>query len=659
MGFKYKIHDQKEFSHATFATGLSATYPQPASYVYDRIGNTTKDLISGQDTIKWNLYNKVVYTKSSDSLTQMKFKYDGAGNRVAKFVIDKDIVSENDYYVHDAQGNILATYHEKRDLFLPANLNKRTFSLSGHNIYGSSRLGVKNYWPLQIGQSWDYFYNVYDTVRLWKRVPWYSLEYQDVIKDTAQDAYANTFTDKQVTAHLTGQKQYEITDHLGDVLATLSDARLSNGVPGDTLRIADYEPVVNSMNDYYPFGMIMPGRSFEDNNIHTTSVTGTMMMPVYDSVVIPWGDGNAVITGTGGTIVNGPPLVLTAPLNGGLSYTLHHISGGVNQWVKIMVVTGGNSNWKAKVIQGGYTSGIVSLSTNTLIKVPFNAIASGTATLEITNHSSTPLSITISAIHLDTASFVPQNVVSQISSGSLYPYGFNGKIKDNEWAGVGNHIDYGFRGYDPRIARFGSVDPLTKKFPWYTPYQFAGNKPIMATDLDGAEELIVIRWFDQGQYKGETKVQIKDVAQRYSGEHGVQKINLNYSSMKGFFASYRSNNISDAYEYINNGPRQFKGCYSEILSPIDSRALDGIQTDERNNPYKWVEFTIPSIGLGKANFVYDADKMILSERVIDHIKTILEDDPELMITLTGYASPENETNKANYNHCCPTKIMKG
>jgi hypothetical protein len=33
-----------------------------------------------------------------------------------------------------------------------------------------------------------------------------------------------------------------------------------------------------------------------------------------------------------------------------------------------------------------------------------------------------------------------------------------------------------------------SVDPLAPSYPWYTPYQFAGNKPIWAVDLDGLEE---------------------------------------------------------------------------------------------------------------------------------------------------------------------------
>ena len=69
-----------------------------------------------------------------------------------------------------------------------------------------------------------------------------------------------------------------------------------------------------------------------------------------------------------------------------------------------------------------------------------------------------------------------------------YRYGFNGKENDNEVKGNGNQQDYGMRIYDPRLGRFLSVDPLSGNYPWYTPYQFAGNNPIWATDLDGLEE---------------------------------------------------------------------------------------------------------------------------------------------------------------------------
>ena len=75
--------------------------------------------------------------------------------------------------------------------------------------------------------------------------------------------------------------------------------------------------------------------------------------------------------------------------------------------------------------------------------------------------------------------------------GSEYRYGFNGKESDKETYGDGNIYDYGFRIYNPRLGKFLSVDPLTKGYAWYTPYQFAGNKPIVAIDLDGLEEYLV------------------------------------------------------------------------------------------------------------------------------------------------------------------------
>ena len=34
-----------------------------------------------------------------------------------------------------------------------------------------------------------------------------------------------------------------------------------------------------------------------------------------------------------------------------------------------------------------------------------------------------------------------------------------------------------------------SLHPLSGSYPWYTPYQFAGKKPISNVDLDGLEDL--------------------------------------------------------------------------------------------------------------------------------------------------------------------------
>jgi RHS repeat-associated protein len=70
--------------------------------------------------------------------------------------------------------------------------------------------------------------------------------------------------------------------------------------------------------------------------------------------------------------------------------------------------------------------------------------------------------------------------------GTAGRYGFNGKERDKDISNL-TAYDYGFRIYNPALGKFLSVDPLTQSYPWYTPYQFAGNTPIQAIDIDGAE----------------------------------------------------------------------------------------------------------------------------------------------------------------------------
>ena len=77
----------------------------------------------------------------------------------------------------------------------------------------------------------------------------------------------------------------------------------------------------------------------------------------------------------------------------------------------------------------------------------------------------------------------------EFSAGSGYRYGFNGKENDKD-AGAGIQ-DYGMRIFDVRLGRFLSVDPITVQYPELTPYQFASNTPLQATDLDGLEAFFV------------------------------------------------------------------------------------------------------------------------------------------------------------------------
>ncbi len=69
---------------------------------------------------------------------------------------------------------------------------------------------------------------------------------------------------------------------------------------------------------------------------------------------------------------------------------------------------------------------------------------------------------------------------------SLKRYKYCGKERDEE---TGLYY-YGMRYYAAWLCKFINVDPLQFKYPYYTPFQYAGNKPITYIDLDGGEPLL-------------------------------------------------------------------------------------------------------------------------------------------------------------------------
>ena len=106
------------------------------------------------------------------------------------------------------------------------------------------------------------------------------------------------------------------------------------------------------------------------------------------------------------------------------------------------------------------------------------------------------------------------------SSSSKYIYGFNGKENDNEVSkGDGGQQDYGMRIYDTRLGRFLSRDPLSASYPYYSPYQFAGNTPIQAIDLDG-EEPVGYSTSARFKHPGKEWIRTADDAKVGSNVHG-------------------------------------------------------------------------------------------------------------------------------------------
>ena len=233
-----------------------------------------------------------------------------------------------------------------------------------------------------------------------------------------------------------------------------------------------------------------------------------------------------------------------------------------------------------------------------------------------------------------------------------YRYGFNGKEMDNEVYGNGNIYDYGFRIYDPRLGRFLSVDPLSKSFPWYTPYQFAGNNSIWAIDLDGLEELIVVRWFDGDRYTGETSFRINNPSLRGKGKQGgndMQLIELDASKQSAFERNVSSKKVNKVATFIKNEDGTFKGEYSGSLNSRYSHILKQLQdADAKENVSgKYLTDLAPE----KVYFEYSKNviKANLSQETLEKIKRVLDSDENLKINIEGYASPENETGKPDFN----------
>jgi len=116
-----------------------------------------------------------------------------------------------------------------------------------------------------------------------------------------------------------------------------------------------------------------------------------------------------------------------------------------------------------------------------------------------------------------------------------YRYGFNGKEMDKE-----NPVqyDYGFRIYDPRLARFKSLDPLQKKYPALTPYQFGSNRPMDGIDVDGKEYITYHVTIVQGA--DGNPVFHKTIAKDYRGMSSVQMaiIHRNVDYVKNFYKYY-------------------------------------------------------------------------------------------------------------------------
>ncbi|MBX2985972.1 MAG: OmpA family protein [Bacteroidia bacterium] len=256
-----------------------------------------------------------------------------------------------------------------------------------------------------------------------------------------------------------------------------------------------------------------------------------------------------------------------------------------------------------------------------------------------------------------------QAMLSYSNIEFAFTYGFNGKEKDEEGMGGGGATyDYGFRIYNPQIARFLSVDPLSSSFPWYTPYQFAGNMPIIAIDLDGLEEFVIIRWWENGKYKGTTVTYLPNKGSVRFYRNNPQYVNhtmyldmeyseRQYNLMHGgkIFKTMKVGDkilisaLSDEARSIiyNTDNNQTKPKEGSILTPTPVNEKERIKANQQkaafspeNNRWGGSEIT-PKV----TNLHYNTDNsdpLVLSQSVIDGFAAALLINPDYVIRITGH-----------------------
>ncbi len=190
------------------------------NYVYVEVGRLVKDVTEGIHQIVWRVDGKVreINRTSTSTRSRLKFDYDAMGRRIAKHVYNNQtgLLIKSTYYLLDAQGNTMSTYD-----YAPGPNQTMSYQLKERHIFGSARIGM-------------YAESV-------------------VLVENPSTENSNILVNQ-------GFKQYELTNHLGNVLTVIHDIKipLNNGTGP---AVSSNRVGIRTCSDYSPFGVELDGRT--------------------------------------------------------------------------------------------------------------------------------------------------------------------------------------------------------------------------------------------------------------------------------------------------------------------------------------------------------------------------------------------------------------
>ncbi len=410
-----------------------------------------------------------------------------------------------------------------QDFILSEIIDYNKFYLAEHHMYGSSRLGIRAYYPSQYAFEIDASKTLAENEALLAssqfsyRRPWYSHSYNSLISATALEPWGQGSTMSLFSERTIGMKRYELTNHLGNVMAVVSD-KVEDVTADPTVTtlpaLGKKNPVPLALYDYYPFGMLMPQRYWEDPNTPCIFVTRT----VWTKVLVPVKNIYFIdaIDETKFTALEGSTLE-TSPKDGDIPGSMRvsktgagtqaaaesELSGSLMGGKEVVVQarlsnnTGTEGAVRADLvfIPQGSTDEIVLQTAEVRFEedIRMGAIMPGTGNLRVVFRTTGWLDnpqFRIRFLEYYTIDEVSHNeVVKECSvdanglTGSDYRFGFNGQMKVNEIAGAGNWTTAQFWEYNTRTGIRANPDPV--KSPFESPYATNHGNPIKFSDPDG------------------------------------------------------------------------------------------------------------------------------------------------------------------------------
>ena len=134
-----------------------------------------------------------------------------------------------------------------------------------------------------------------------------------------------------------------------------------------------------------------------------------------------------------------------------------------------------------------------------------------------------------------------------------------------------------FTEHSEKNSRFLSIDPLTRKYPYLTPYQFASNTPIQATDIDGLEMYYAADGSLIGKIGDNTKVRLVNDKDVKAVTSYITWANNTKVSKYQLYATSKANQFSCDVGLTNEemNTRAFLGTITKLEGGAYNRKIGG------------------------------------------------------------------------------------